>query len=86
MLHDLNELHVNIVPNATTQMLIIGSEDDMVVPSVLIYDNFDQHPNIEVKIMPNGQHALGFFEAGEVYKQIISFIDDKVTNKNSEQL
>ena len=82
MLTDLDSLFISITPPKNTPILIIGSENDEIVPPVVLHDNFSNCSNIKVEITPSGKHALGFLEVDKIYKKIISFIDNAAENKN----
>ncbi|AGC49839.1 hypothetical protein K9U34_00705 [Lawsonia intracellularis] len=50
--------------------LIIGSQNDPIVPPQLIYDNFKIYPNMTIKIIPSGGHGLGFLYPQRIYQYI----------------
>ena len=60
--------------------LILTSNDDSVVPKEIIEDNFlrPSSPQVQVDIIPNTQHGLGFKKPLEVYEKIMGFLNDKV--------
>jgi pimeloyl-[acyl-carrier protein] methyl ester esterase len=56
--------------------LIIGSDEDQIVPMSIINDNFDRMPNVVVEEINGVVHSLGFFKAKEVSEKIKDFIDE----------
>ena len=59
-----------------SKLLIIGSEDDVIVPKELVLDNFERFGrDIELKFFPNGSHALGLLNSKSVYETIEGFIN-----------
>ena len=78
MLMDLHLLNSNINLPTNIPVLILGSEDDKIVPPALIYDNFDHYSNAEINITNKGKHGLGYLEEAYIYKKIMSFIDDRI--------
>lgn len=82
ILTDLDSLFISITPPKNTPILIIGSENDEIVPPVVLHDNFSNCSNVKVEITPSGKQALGFLEVDKIYKKIISFIDNAAENKN----
>jgi pimeloyl-[acyl-carrier protein] methyl ester esterase len=55
-------------------LLIIGSQDDPIVPQAIILDNCRKHPQIQYKFLPYGQHALGQVYVQETSSIIREFI------------
>ncbi|MDR0406465.1 MAG: hypothetical protein LBH38_00035 [Holosporales bacterium] len=55
--------------------LIIGSDNDEIVPLSLINDNFLGVKNVTIAEIQNGAHSLGFFKPKEVSIQLKSFIN-----------
>ena len=82
MLTDLDSLFISIPAPKNTPILIIGSENDKIVPPILLHDNFINCSNVKLEITPSGKHALGFLEVEKIYKKIMSFIDNAAENKN----
>jgi pimeloyl-[acyl-carrier protein] methyl ester esterase len=57
-------------------ILVIGAEDDPIVPPDLILDNFKNLENVEVIFQPTGLHNLGAKDCGFVYKKIMGFLNE----------
>jgi pimeloyl-[acyl-carrier protein] methyl ester esterase len=53
--------------------LIIGAEDDIIVPTELIYDNFNSQPNVHITLLKQGQHSLGYTQTQIIYQMIMNF-------------
>lgn len=62
--------------------LIIGSQDDVVVPESLIHDNFLNTTNTEIIMLSKGGHALGLVSAELVYQHISIFLDNYAQTTN----
>lgn len=73
--NDLEYLSENISIPSHTSMLVIGAKDDVIVPPEVLWDNFNNHPNVAIQIMDQGKHGLGFTAPIEVHKRIINFVD-----------
>jgi pimeloyl-[acyl-carrier protein] methyl ester esterase len=74
LLTDLNLLaHQHELPT-TTPTLIIGSQDDIIVPSEIIYDNFSQFNNVRIVMHQQGGHVLGKTNDYLIYQQIMDFL------------
>lgn len=58
-----------------TPTLIIGAKDDIIIPPKILHDNFSSYQNVQVKIIDNGKHSLGFTQTAYVASQIMSFIN-----------
>lgn len=56
--------------------LILSSNDDLVVPHAITSDNFSKQQYIKIDSIMNGGHALGFRKPLEVYRKIMSFLND----------
>jgi pimeloyl-ACP methyl ester carboxylesterase len=82
MLTDLDSLFNSITPPKNIPTLIIGSDNDKIVPPIVLHDNFSNCSNVKVEINPSGNHALGFLEVDKIYKKITSFIDNADEKKN----
>jgi len=82
MLTDLDSLFNSITPPKNIPTLIIGSDNDKIVPPIVLHDNFSNCSNVKVEINPSGKHALGFLEVDKIYKKITSFIDNADEKKN----
>ncbi len=76
MLTDLDFLSMSMEVPKSTSILIIGSEDDPIVPPVILHDNFDKYLNVRLEIIPKGKHSLGFWQIDEVHRKIMDFIGD----------
>jgi pimeloyl-[acyl-carrier protein] methyl ester esterase len=57
--------------------LILSSDDDIVVPLSITSDNFSKQPWVKLDSIVDTGHALGFRKPEEVYKKIMSFLDDR---------
>lgn len=58
------------------KLLVIGSEDDVIVPKELVWDNFKGlGREVELKFFPNGSHALGLLNPKDVYEAIEGFVN-----------
>jgi pimeloyl-[acyl-carrier protein] methyl ester esterase len=55
--------------------LIIGSEQDEIVPLSLIEDNFQNVPNVTVEEINGVSHSLGFYEPEKVFQKIKNFLE-----------
>lgn len=59
-----------------SKLLVIGSEDDVIVPKELVWDNFKGlGREVELKFFPNGSHALGLLNPKDVYEAIEGFVN-----------
>ncbi len=65
-------------------VLLLGSKDDPIVSTQVIEDNFVCYDNVDIQLLDQGKHALGFLEATEVYKRIRSFLHAIYQTKNSK--
>ena len=74
LLKDLESMSLKVKILSRVPMLIVGSKDDPVVPPELIYDNFVHHENVEISIIENGCHCLGYFEPQLVYRKTMDFV------------
>lgn len=52
------------------KIVLIGTQDDPIVPLELIADNF---PNMNIHIAPNAKHALGYLEYEYLKQYCLSF-------------
>jgi len=66
--HDLPEV----------QTLILGSDNDVVVPEAIVFDNFSKKSNVKIDVIMDAGHGLGFRKPLEVHKKIMSFLDGNV--------
>lgn len=57
-------------------ILILSSEDDMIVPPKITSDNFLKQPNVRIDTVVSTGHALGFKKPSEVYEKIMNFLND----------
>lgn len=57
--------------------LILTSDDDVVVPLSITSDNLSKHPWVTLGSIADTGHALGFCKPNEVYKKMMSFLDDR---------
>lgn len=76
LLEELKTLNHTFEIPKNTKMLIIYAQDDIVVPPEIIHDNFSIYPNVILKRMETGKHALGFLQAEQIQKHILEFLDD----------
>ena len=77
LLSDLRSLeHTHSLPNIPT--LILSSNDDIIVPTAIINDNF-QSSSVYLDSISHAGHALGFKAAQPVYAKIMSFLNDHCT-------
>lgn len=71
---DLNALtKVCNLPDLPT--LVLGSENDLIVPAQLLEDNFLMRKKVKIVFNNRGGHGLGLEEAEFVYKEIRTFLD-----------
>jgi pimeloyl-[acyl-carrier protein] methyl ester esterase len=54
--------------------LIIGSNNDAIVPLSIIKDNFQNVQNVTIEEIDDVPHSLGFYEPQKVYQKIKKFI------------
>jgi pimeloyl-ACP methyl ester carboxylesterase len=52
-------------------ILIIGSDDDEIVPPSILDDNFGDMPNVRLEKINNVSHLLGFKKAEETAEKIL---------------
>ena len=72
---DLNDLIVESTP-VTKPTLVLGSENDTVVPKKLLFDNYARIASARLKFYTECRHCLGYLEPEDVYSDIISFIHE----------
>ncbi len=58
-------------------MLIMGSENDPIVPPTLIEDNFSSQKNVSLAMHSHGHHALGWHETPFVSHTIKNFLNER---------
>lgn len=63
-------VHPHPLPE-TTPILILASQNDTVVPPALVMDNFQGIPNVNIRLYADGAHALGFYQAEHIAREII---------------
>lgn len=68
--------------NQHVPTLIIGSDDDIITPALLIEDNFKMCTNVEIQILNHGRHALGSTELNVISQKIYEFIYEYHKTKN----
>ena len=56
------------------QGLIIGAQNDIIVPPALIFDNFAAYNNVKINMLPTGEHGLGYKQPNIIYQHIIDFL------------
>ncbi|MDR0632147.1 MAG: alpha/beta hydrolase [Holosporaceae bacterium] len=66
-------------PHCGCPTLIIGSEQDEIVPLSIIKDNFQNVRNVTVEEINDVPHSLGFCEPEEVSQKIENFLEKHVT-------
>ena len=69
LFQDHSNLVFNYIPT-----LILYTNDDQVVPTKIIYDNFANIQKIKLKQLPASQHKLGMYNSSQVANQIQDFI------------
>ncbi|AXI24641.1 Pimelyl-[acyl-carrier protein] methyl ester esterase [Cardinium endosymbiont of Sogatella furcifera] len=67
------ELLTAAYPLPDIPLLIIGSKNDTIVPTELVFDNFSKY--VRVVVHNEGYHSLGLYGRHFVHEQIISFVD-----------
>lgn len=75
LIHDLEYLSASIKLLNNVPTLIIASQDDVIVPPALIYDNFSEHSNVTIIMHENGQHCLDDANSEIVYQNIMDFVN-----------
>lgn len=73
LLKDLEMMHKEYHFNGP-KTLVLGTEEDMIVPMSLIKDNFSEISLVKIIQLKGCGHSLGFSLADEVSKLIINFI------------
>ncbi|WPX97884.1 hypothetical protein [Candidatus Fokinia crypta] len=74
MQSELNLLR-NIIILPSIPILVLSSNDDMIVPPQIVKDNFSNF-NAKLEIINHGGHILGLAEPLFVYEKIMKFLDD----------
>ncbi len=72
---------VESVRNAKVPMLFIHGEDDKLVPCKMVYKLYEActHPNKELLIIKEADHAQAFFIGGETYtNRLDEFLDENI--------
>lgn len=82
-LEDLTSLKESVVPPQGVPLLLIGAEDDPIVPPSLLEDNCAEYPAVLLERVPSGKHALGFLETASIYDKIKGFLDGILPPENS---
>jgi pimeloyl-[acyl-carrier protein] methyl ester esterase len=75
LLDDLSSLAHSIAVPVDVPMLVLGSNDDKIVPPVLIEDNFSPYPHVTIDILNQAQHGLGYLKPDMVYQNIMRFLE-----------
>lgn len=57
--------------------LILSSDHDCIVPYAITLDNFRGKPGVKLDRIVDTGHVLGFRKPEEVYKKMMSFLDDR---------
>lgn len=77
LLQDLDFLEKDL-KRSLPPTCIIAAEDDMIVPKVLVEDNFDDLSNVKQIFLKTGGHSLGFHCAGQIKLLIDDFLNEKL--------
>lgn len=72
--NDLQALEQAGALPTSTPVLMLGAQDDWIVPPALIVDNFSNHPNVRIELLNHGQHGLGFLNPETVYRHILGCV------------
>jgi pimeloyl-[acyl-carrier protein] methyl ester esterase len=73
LLSDLKSLNLKInIPDIP--ILIMATDKDPIVPRQIIEDNFAHRSNVEIDMLNNDSHVLGFIQPTYVYEKIMSFL------------
>ncbi len=75
LLDDLTSLAHPVPVPADIPMLVLGSNDDKIIPPELIEDNFAHHPHVTIDILNQAQHGLGYLQPDVVYQNIMRFLE-----------
>ncbi|WP_370931673.1 hypothetical protein [Bartonella sp. DGB1] len=75
LLNDLNFLATNIII-PQTPILMLNSDDDIIVPTELLKDNLIYFKPTKQIITEGGKHALGWLKSDLITQEIKSFIYD----------
>lgn len=67
-------------------ILVIGAEDDPIVPPDLIWDNFQKAENVKVVFRPTGLHSLGANDCDFVFKKIMGLLNEIEEKGNSAKI
>ena len=73
---DLNLLSLEVQLKSNIPILIIGAKDDIIVPPALLLDNFSNYSSVEIKMLSDGGHGLGFKHPETIYNNITQFLYD----------
>jgi pimeloyl-[acyl-carrier protein] methyl ester esterase len=88
LLNDLKALQTDYTPLLEAfqkPTLMLGSRGDMVVPPILLEDNFAHQPSVQLTFHPSKGHALGYYHAAWVAEQIQAFLAPLFQAKNTEE-
>jgi pimeloyl-[acyl-carrier protein] methyl ester esterase len=75
LVSDLESLKESYKCRTDCPILIIGSDEDKIVPPSIINDNFKHASNVKTEKINDFQHALGFFIAEKVLEKIITCLN-----------
>lgn len=76
LVDDLELLKFDTTLPKHVKILILGSEDDMVVPKSIVQDSFfNQEDDVSLKFLSSGSHALGLLNSQRVYEAIEVFLN-----------
>ena len=78
LLDDLTLLTQPVPVKVDIPMLILGSNDDKIVPPELIEDNFGCQSHVTIEILNQAQHGLGYLKPDLVYQRIMNFVTPHV--------
>jgi pimeloyl-[acyl-carrier protein] methyl ester esterase len=56
-------------------ILIVGANDDVIVPKELIMDNFSKNKNVTIQFLEKGQHQLGYTQEDLISQIVKGFIN-----------
>lgn len=76
LLDDLELLQSDTTLPKHVKILILGSEDDIVVPKSVVQESFfNREDDVSLKFLSSGSHALGLLNSQRVYEAIEVFLN-----------
>lgn len=75
LLDDLALLAQSVSVPDDVPLLILGSNDDKIVPPELIEDNFGVCPHVTISLVNQTQHGLGYLKPDVVHQHIMNFLE-----------